>query len=295
MRVIIGFWTVFEIAGLRNPQGAQFCNKLEFSLTLSEVSPADNQLVTTPGIPQGSAASILGRLAQSAPSPSRGQGLPMSGVPVDQRQEGLGLLERLAARHRETGQVPVSSGPPGRWAPAGDPERFFIAQVTHPRYNPDAPSATANCGPASLAMALLAFHRVPAQANRQALVMQVRQLMTGRQDAQELTSEVDVTRGAQAAGLKSRYVETLAEVEAAVRQGELVVLAGNPAAYNKQLSSEQYVPFDGGHFVLVAGLEGDRWLVSDPYSLQGPLLVSREAMEQFMAYRQWNVGVAVRP
>lgn len=210
------------------------------------------------------------------------------------RQEGLDLLERLAARHKAVGQGVPGSQSAGVVLPAGDPERFFVAQVRHPRYNPDAPSSTANCGPASLAMALLALHRVPAQVNRQALVMQVRQAMTGRQDPFELTSEVDVRRGAEAVGLKTRYVESPAAVEQAVRQGELIVLAGNPAAYNAGLSPQQYVPFDGGHFILVSGLQGDRFIINDPYSMQGPLAVTADQLARFMSFRQWNIGVSLK-
>jgi ABC-type bacteriocin/lantibiotic exporter with double-glycine peptidase domain len=214
---------------------------------------------------------------------------------IPDRQQGFDLLERLAARHRAAGQGTPFDGVSRMVLPAGDPERFFLTQVRHPRYNPDAPSATANCGPASLAMALLALHRVPAGVNRQALVMQVRQVMTGRQDAHELTSEEDIRRGAEATGLKARYVESLQAVDSALQSGELVVLAGNPAAYNQGMSRDQIVPFDGGHFVLVAGMQGGRFVICDPYSMVGPLTVSREQLADFMAHRQWNIGVALKP
>lgn len=138
----------------------------------------DNVHVTQPASSRSQAAAMLSQLAagnqrQQPAAPSMSE---------SERQAGLELLERLARQHRGTLE-PSGRVPSGVLLPAGDPNRFFLSQSFDPRFNPQAPRSTANCGPTSLAMALVAFHKVPYQSGQQELILQVRRLMTGRQES----------------------------------------------------------------------------------------------------------------
>ncbi|MNX57341.1 hypothetical protein D3C86_881570 [compost metagenome] len=72
-----------------------------------------------------------------------------------------------------------------------------------------------------------------------------------------------------------------------------MVLAGNPVAYTNRFTDSQYAKFDGGHFILVTGIQGDRVSINDPQSRVGSLTISRAELAQYMGFQGWNVGVAV--
>lgn len=105
---------------------------------------------------------------------------------------------------------------------------------------------------------------------------------------------MQVEDAAKALGLKTNRVESIREVEAALAEGFLVVLAGNPAAYNTGIPRDQYDGFSGGHFILVTGKDKGRFLVNDPLSHVGTLSVDATQLEQYMAFRNWNIGIAVK-
>lgn len=190
---------------------------------------------------------------------------------------------------------PVSSTQAPSWNGLPHPNSYFIAQMYDARFNPYAPYSTANCGPTSLAMVLKAFGKAPPYTNLENLIDQVRYQMTGRNDNGELTNENQVMRAASYYGLSSQLVSSVDEIERQLKQGKLVILAGNPAAYNYPFSSDQYFPFSGGHFVVVADIQGDRVVVNDPLSRMGAIVISRKHLEEYMAYKNWYSGVALAP
>lgn len=201
-----------------------------------------------------------------------------------------------------SGWNPPAEAPPPPTPPidsaqsvAPGPNSYFISQIYDPRFNPYAPRSTANCGPVSLAMALVAFGKAPGYSNQEDLIDQVRVAMTGRNDMNELTNENQIKSAASRYGLRSTNVSTVDDVAGALAAGKLVVLAGNPAAYNYGFTGDQYFPFSGGHFVLVTAIDGNRVVVNDPLSHVGAIVIGRKHLQDFMAYKGWNSGVAVSP
>ncbi|MBM3267909.1 MAG: peptidoglycan-binding protein [Candidatus Sericytochromatia bacterium] len=190
---------------------------------------------------------------------------------------------------------PVSAAQAPAWNGLPHPNSYFISQIYDPRFNPYAPRSTANCGPTSLAMVLRAFGRAPAAANVQDLVEKVRIQMTGRNDPGELTNENQVARAASAYGLKSESVSSVDEIERQLRQGKLVILAGDPGAYNYTFGSDQYFPFSGGHFIVVSAIEGNRVIINDPLSHVGAIVIGRDHLQEYMSYRNWYSGLALSP
>ena len=187
--------------------------------------------------------------------------------------------------------APVTRRPPA------DPNSYFVTQFYHPVWNPQAPAGTTNCGPASLAMALKAFGLAPAGVtdrwNVEAFIDKTRRAMMGNENDLQLSSDDDVLRGALASGARAEKVHGLAGVERAISEGKLVVLAGNPAAYAHRFGNSQLTAFNGGHFVTVTHMVGDRVWINDPPSHVGSLEITRDELRRYMGYENWNVGVAV--
>lgn len=178
-----------------------------------------------------------------------------------------------------------------------DPNAYFMTQFYHPRWNPQGPDGSTNCGPASLAMALKAFGLAAPgasnPANIEGTIDQTRMAMMGNQNDLQLSSDDDVLRGALASGAKAQKVYGLANVERAIAEGKAVVLAGNPAAYGTRFSEDQLTSFNGGHFITVTHMVGDRVWINDPLSKVGSLEITKAELYQYMAHQNWNVGVAV--
>lgn len=181
--------------------------------------------------------------------------------------------------------------------PPSDPNAYFMTQFYHPRWNPQGPDGSTNCGPASLAMAMKAFGLTPPGvtdlSNVEAFIDKTRRAMMGTENDLQLSSDDDVLRGALTAGAKAEKVHGIQAVEQAIAQGKLVVLAGNPAAYGHRFDDSQLQYFDGGHFITVTHMVGDRVWINDPLSKVGSLEITRAELERYMGYQNWNVGVAV--
>lgn len=181
--------------------------------------------------------------------------------------------------------------------PLRDANSFFISQVRTDRWNPEANNGNTNCGPASLAMALKAVGLMPPgltnASSPEAWIDKTRLAMEGDENDYKLTSDDDVLRGALASGARAEKVYGLQGVEQALSQGKVVVLAGNPVAYTNRFTDDQYAKFNGGHFILVTSVEGDRVTLNDPQSRVGSLTVSRAELAAYMAFKDWNVGVSV--
>jgi hypothetical protein len=174
--------------------------------------------------------------------------------------------------------------------------RFFLSQSPG-TYNPQASLHNTNCGPTSLAMALLALGLhppgLPQGATAEAWIDMARYAMRGDMNDFELTSDDDVLRGAIQSGARAWKIDSVDTLDGALASGALVALAGNPAAYAHRFDASSLKGFDGGHFILVAGKSGDRYVINDPLSRVGSLVVTREELARYMAYKNWNSGIAI--
>jgi hypothetical protein len=193
--------------------------------------------------------------------------------------------------------VPAPSRPVPAAPSLPDPSTYFISQIKDRNFNPDAPSNNRNCGPATLAMALRALGlRPPTLRNpndTEAWVDAARYAMEGDTDKSKYTDEDQMLNGAIASGAKAYKVTSLDEVAQALQQGQLVALAGNPQSYENRLTNAQYNHFNGGHFILVTGVQGNTFTISDPQAHIPSITVSRDELRRYMAYQDWNVGVAI--
>lgn len=161
-------------------------------------------------------------------------------------------------------------------------DAYFITQYHHRRYNPNQRQVNnANCGPTSLAMALRAYGKEPANLigseHSYQLIRTVRAAMTGRVDENAWTYPVQVRDGARKLGLNSDLVFGIERIREVMRQpGRMVVVNVNPSpAYADQLA----VRYNGGHFALVTAIQGNRVFLSDPLAPR-PLVISLEQLEK---------------
>jgi predicted chitinase len=184
-----------------------------------------------------------------------------------------------------------------------NPNDYFITQSWSEGYNPNGQPTSANCGPASLAMALKAFGLVPpgasgvptSPAGNEAYMNAARQAMKPGSGSHDSTNVYNVLNGAIASGADAELIEGQAGLDQALAEGKLVSLAGNPVAYNGRFPD--MFQYDGGHFILVTGVSGQspnkQYQINDPLSHAGSVTISEAELQQYMGYQGWNSGVAI--
>jgi hypothetical protein len=113
-----------------------------------------------------------------------------------------------------------------------NPNDFFICQFRDARFNPGGPPSSEDCGPTSLAMIARYYGATDDPAK---LVSDVRFAMTGGRNSNEGTTLGEVKRGAEKLGLATEPVSDMQSLNSSLDAGHMVVLAGNPRDYEKQL------------------------------------------------------------
>ena len=186
----------------------------------------------------------------------------------------------------------------------------FYTQIYHPVFNPEGLPHTEDCGPTSLAMALVTMgleirlRSLAANAciGIQGLIDQARFAMfsdgissindkkspfhkkrdrwcENPQARQTLTNLEDLARGALNCGVSSQLVDR--NLFRGTRLPHLI-LAGDPSlprAYGARLN----VGYRGGHFIYLTGQSSEGpFLIHDPLCLSGPALVSKQELESFL-------------
>lgn len=161
--------------------------------------------------------------------------------------------------------------------------------------NRGAPSSTVDCGPVSALMALrFAGLDAPGASGAKSYdaVKAMRKLVTG--STQMRTTSMDELRaGVQKAGAKTRHLDTTADILAAAKRGEGVILGGKAFESWNERVGRGAVPASMGHFVMLAGFDeaSGMILVNDPQSRTGPVPMPLKMIEQFHRGSQsaWTV------
>lgn len=131
------------------------------------------------------------------------------------------------------------------------------------------------------------------------LVRSVRFLMTGSRNEHDLTGLQQIEKAAHEMGFETSAVESLFDLDAQLAAGRLVVLAGNPKDYQKDLGlryGKGGTIYNGGHFITVVGKQGDDYIVNDPATHGGSMVLTREQISAYVSYvKPQNMGAAVYP
>jgi hypothetical protein len=185
-----------------------------------------------------------------------------------------------------------------------DPARIHIAQVSDEVYNQGSAYASANCGPASVIMAIRLCRRpVPGEDRYRGedLILHVRALATGGStDRWRGTHNLHLQRVLDLAGCDWTILHDVRDMLRRVRErGEPVIMAGNPAVPTTYTARFEYYDIrrsDNGHWIVVSRYVPERqtYIVNDPQSTIGPIEVTADELIAFDS-RDGGFGIAVRP
>jgi hypothetical protein len=164
--------------------------------------------------------------------------------------------------------------------------QFFISQYRS-QFNPTADEANSDCGPACLAMAMKRFFadsdfvRVSDPGR---LVKMARVAMTGSMDEYVNTDNDDVIHGAQMLGLNARRAPDLRSIDGALDSGAMLIVSGSPSVPGTFAHRLPYHHCRNGHFIGIAGRNGDRYLLCDPESTDGTFEITRGELAAFISF-----------
>ena len=186
-----------------------------------------------------------------------------------------------------------------------DPAKIHISQVEDEVYNATSTYASANCGPASVIMAIRLVNRpVPGEERGlkgEALMLHVRALATGGStDRWKGTHNLHLQHILEKAGCRWTILHDVRDILRRVReQGEPVIMAGNPAVpttYTARFPYYDIRRYDNGHWIVVSRYVPERgtYIVNDPQSTIGPVEVTAQELVAFDS-KDGGFGIAVRP
>lgn len=184
-----------------------------------------------------------------------------------------------------------------------DPASVHISQVADEVYNPGSPNATANCGPASVIMAIrLVGRKVPGEDHLRGedLVLHVRRIATGGTDRLVGTNNLHLQHVLNEAGCRWTVLRDVRDVLARVRDhGEPVIMGGNPSVPDTYTARFPYYDirrYDSPHWIVVSRYLPERgtYIVNDPQSTIGPVEVTARELAAFDS-RDGGFAIAVRP
>ncbi len=185
------------------------------------------------------------------------------------------------------------NGPPS-------PATVHLSQVGDEMYNDSAGAATANCGPASVIMAVrLVGREVPGgdTLSGEALIDHIRQLATSSSNRLAGTTNLHLQRILTMSECQWRVLTHPKDILMAVVNGDVVILAGNPTTPGCYTERYDYIDvrrWNGGHWIVVSAYlpEKRRYVVNDPQSVIGPLEVTADELIAFTS-RDGGLGIAV--
>ncbi len=186
-----------------------------------------------------------------------------------------------------------------------DPASVHISQVEDEVYNATSTYASANCGPASVIMAIRLVNRpVPGEERGlrgEELMLHVRALATGGgTDRWTGTHNLHLQHVLERAGCRWTILRHVRDILKRVREhGEPVIMAGNPAVPTTYTARYPYYDirrYDNGHWIVVSRYVPERgtYIVNDPQSTIGPVEVTAQELVAFDS-KDGGFGIAVRP
>lgn len=256
---------------------------------LQNAFPAGAPIPNKPGRDLGNLSGSPGRAVQGQPASwgNANGGAPASTTTV----QGDGTQPAYYRGARGPTPTSVASG-----------NEHHITQFRNADFNPNGPSGSKNCGPASLAIAMSAAGAMPEGLGQEQKVDFARALMYGATytpggdipmvDADQQTTNIDqIVAGANNAGLPAEAATGFAALDEALESGKTVVAYGNISqAWRDQFAGVQvpgaaevrYGSGGGGHFIAITGKTDDgRYIVSDPMFTGGAVAMTAEQLQAF--------------
>jgi hypothetical protein len=174
---------------------------------------------------------------------------------------------------------------------------FFISQINDPKWNRDAPDATADCGPTCVAMIFLRYGLYPDGAQRnnpEGLIQSARLMMTGKMGTGG-TNSSQVVRAVEAIGLGAKYLPNVSDIDAALDDGHSVMAGGCPWVPTSYGPRVGMASFQSGHWILLVRRAGDQFVACDPMCLNGPINISKGELQAFLSWHKSPCLVDIYP
>ncbi|HMY16550.1 MAG TPA: SH3 domain-containing protein [Polyangium sp.] len=172
---------------------------------------------------------------------------------------------------------------------------FFKRQVYHGQLNKDGPYTSGTCAPTSLAMALRIFGKEPSGLSIEQSIHRVRTTYGDNSDLDgTLRSQIHTAAeklGMSVVELSEHLSPTAAldRLDTQLGKNRVVQFEGIPGqtyrdrytAAHKTAGEPAYT-FKGKHSILVVAKDGDKYLVADPLSRVGMLMLTRPELRSFI-------------
>ena len=163
--------------------------------------------------------------------------------------------------------------------------KFFKTQF-RTKWNPTGPNSSADCGPASLEMALETVG-VRNSSHKQESINQARVFMHAAKTGG--TNYLQIKAGAQEAGAHAEIQSGWDKLDSALANGKAVVVNGKHfAAYRQAFGNYRHAKGDGpGHFIAILGRDKQgRYIVADPLNDTGTVAFTRAQLQPFFAEKE---------
>lgn len=167
-----------------------------------------------------------------------------------------------------------------------DPASYFMTQFYDKTWNPNGPPFSNDCGPTSVAMAVLRYGKEFPGGNPadSADLIATARKYAGGGSSSKTTNLTELTASAKSAGLKVEPVRGMDAIDSALKAGKSIILVGNPSrSYEPDLGAANYGSSGGSdHLILVVENTADgNYVVCDPLSRTGPLTLSEKQLKAY--------------
>jgi Peptidase_C39 like family len=169
----------------------------------------------------------------------------------------------------------------------GQANNYFKTQY-YSNWNPDGPSSSLNCGPASVAMLLKLFGKELANSSVQTSINRARQLMNAPGNTE--TSNVQMMNGLNNAGLRTnayRYNGNFDQIDRDLADGKAVIIMGYYGSSWRNQFPNYSLTGNGNinHINTILGKTANgNYLVGDPMYRGGVVEMNRNQVAVFFSY-----------
>jgi hypothetical protein len=172
-------------------------------------------------------------------------------------------------------------------------DSFFKLQYWNPKYNPDGPNGSTNCGPASLAMVMKTLGREPANISIETSIDHARYLMFGYSNAtiqgvqvldqdRVWTNFEQVKTGIRNAGGTPEHLTGWDALDRSLNVGKPVISFGNLTNAWRQQFPNRVGSVSGGHWNAILGKTSDgKYIVADPMHEGGVVAMTKNQLAVF--------------
>ena len=168
---------------------------------------------------------------------------------------------------------------------------YFKTQYYNNQWNPDGPSSSQNCGPASVAMIVKLFGKELSNNSVQTSINRARQLMNAPMNSNIQTDNVQIVAGLSNVGLRSNTysynANTFAQIDRDLADGKAVIAFGYYGnSWRNQFPSYSLTGSGNTNHIntILGKTSSGNYLVGDPMYRGGVVEMNRNQLAVFFSY-----------